>query len=228
MDLLYETAYTVSIPAVTDIYGQTLAAMQRSFTTMKQLIPYNRALVDENFDDSTEIPTDIFDMATFKTGMSYAAVSAADEKLPEAASHGNVVKIAKTATGSATNTDSYFRIYYGEKKVIASQASKEELKHIQLSFDVYFPEKMAMRVRALDNISGSSTKGENLIWFRANGTADFLDGSKMDYEAKTWYHFDVYLVLKQKRQTTRSIATENVWQIKSLQKRWIPVLPPLA
>ncbi|MCI9625398.1 MAG: hypothetical protein HFI90_01305 [Clostridia bacterium] len=192
----YETAYTVSIPAVTDIYGQTLAAMQRSFTTMKQLIPYNRELVDENFDDSTDISTDIFDIGDAKVGkvgLNYTAVDAAAEDLPEAATHGNVVKIAKAATSSTANTDSYFRIHYGEKKVIATQASMEELKHIQLSFDVYFPEKMAMRIRALDNLSGSSTKGENLIWFRANGTVDFLDGSKMSYEAKTWYHINIYL-----------------------------------
>lgn len=189
----YETAYTVSVPAVTDIYGQTLAAITCSFTTMQQPIPYNRALVDENFDGDTGISRDIFDIGADKTGMSYTAVSAAAEKLPEADAYGNVVKIAKTATGSTNNTDSYFRIFYGEKRVVASQVSMEELKHVQTSFDVYFPEKMAMRVRVLDNLSGSSTKGENLIWFGSNGTADFLDGSKMDYEAKTWYHFDIYL-----------------------------------
>ena len=94
---------------------------------------YTKRIVDADFESGTGYHPD---GTKIRRRFNLYGCKRAEEELPQADTHGNVLKIAKEMDNA---TDNFFRIAYG---LVMEQCDMEELKHIQTSFDLYLPEKM--------------------------------------------------------------------------------------
>ncbi|MCK9478592.1 MAG: S-layer homology domain-containing protein [Firmicutes bacterium] len=169
---------------------------------------FNNVLFEDDFGSygSGTIPSGTW-ARNNSEGRTTIAVDAAAVGLPDAALHGRVAEISKSAGASS---DDYFRINYGSvtnpSGPIAPYYSVDDLRYVKAEFDILFlalpPNNV--RVRFYDVIgvtSGTTTKADNFGIFYPGGTITFAGGKTKPYQPNTWYSLVYYFNFDSKTYT---------------------------
>ncbi|MBQ8525459.1 MAG: hypothetical protein IJ460_01900 [Clostridia bacterium] len=189
--ILSATVLTSALPFMA---GAQTAAVEYDATLFSQ--DFNAGDLDGmTFKDSKTVPLTI------------SNVSASDEAIADAESHGNVAKIYKGAESATKDDgsvneglDSYFRINYEtdadpiDDKFLSAP---EALRQVKASFDIMIPtENCGLNVRFYKRFSQGTegTVADNLAVMGSGGNISFLNSSKtLPWENGKWYTLEFIL-----------------------------------
>ena len=81
--------------------------------------------------------------------------------------------------------------------IVPDSATKAELNYIKLELDICFEDLLNGTIQIINHAGANDRDTYELLAFKNNGKAAFINGSAFDYDADTWYSVVVYMDLKE-------------------------------